>query len=787
MFIGYLKEAKYSYTIAKTKAACPPDSCEEGLFAWSWKALYCMGLDVHVDLGRECYVGAVTLPLGPKARITSLEVYSDGELVGKYYAETGKTTNGRVTAPVGVNAKNLTLRVGSTTSEVSFTEPEIAVAYEDSNPLVWPTPESVVFGEGSVMISEATSSDNADEIYAKDFLLTRLTERFGNNATCNCCGVPVKLVINNGAEYEGERFTVEVTPNGITLTAGKRISLMYAVCALLSVGCGGKFRVCKIDDKPAKEMRGFHMGLPKKANVDFAKRLFRYVLLPLGYNQLFVEFCGGMRFDSHPEISEGWLEGNKKAALGLQPKFPHDYMGAEGELIEKDDVRDLLGYARELGFEIIPEVQSLGHVQFLTYAHPEIGEKELEEKVVKDARFEDLRPNNFYTHCYCPSNEKSYEIIFDLIDEIIEVAQPQRYVHIGHDEVYHLGKCPKCKDTPHSVLFARDVNRLYNYLKEKGYGTMMWSDMIQPVTKYETPDAIDMLPKDIVMLDFIWYFHLTKDIEENLLAKDYKVVAGNLYSSHYPRYKKRMTTEGMIGGEVSTWCAVNEYRLGKKGKFWDLTYTAQMLWKPESYDENMREVYGYIINKYMQPVQRDEIRVKYNPNGYNEECFAIPDGDKTDIPEKLLSYRPSAIVANDATVTIGGKYTRLKIEHATLRSIPRHPWVELRVCGAYTVKYSDGSTESIPAQYAGNVQALNRRYGDPLREDYHRHTGYIGTWFSDPTLAAKNTDGSELLLTEYVWENPYPDKVIESISYKDAEGDLACVILSGVKGLNPNA
>ena len=785
MYIGYLKGAKYSYTIAKTNAACPPETTEDGLITWSWKTLYCMGLDVHVDLGRECYVGAVTLPLGPKSRITSLEVFADGKLVGKYYAETGKTTNGRVTAPVGVTASALTLRVGSFTSEVSFTEPEIAVAYDDGAPLVWPTPESAEFGDGAVRISEIIASDNADEIFAKEFLEVRLEERFGDSAICKKCGVPVTLKIDTGSAYDGERFTVEVNEKGVTLTAGKRISLMYAVCALLSVGTDGEFRICKIDDKPAKEMRGFHMGLPAREHIDFAKRLFRYVLLPLGYNQLFVEFCGGMRFDSHPEISECWLEGNKKAKLGLQPAFPHDYMGAEGGLLEKDEVRELLAYARELGFEIIPEVQSLGHVQYLTYAHPEIGEKEEVDKDVKDTRNEDLRPSNFYTHCYCPSNEKSYEIIFELMDEIIEVAKPQRYVHIGHDEVYHLGKCPKCKDTPHAVLFARDVNRLYDYLKAKGYGTMMWSDMIQPVTKYETPDAIDMLPKDIVMLDFIWYFHFSKDIEENLLAKDYKVVAGNLYSSHYPRYKKRMTTEGMIGGEVSTWCAVNEYRLGKKGKFWDLTYTAEMLWKPELYDTNMREVYGHIITKYIQPVQRDEIRAKYYPKGYSVENFAIVAGENSKIPDELLAYRPEACIANGKSVNIGGKYARLKIEHATLLSIPRHPWVELLVCGEYTVKYSDGTEEKIPAQYAGNVQALNRRYGDPLREEYHRHTGYIGTWFSDPTLAAKDKRGDELLLTEYVWENPNPEKIIESISYKDAEGDLACVILTGVKGLNP--
>ena len=106
-------------------------------------------------------------------------------------------------------------------------------------------------------------------------------------------------------------------------------------------------------------MRGFHIGLPKRENIDFAKKLYRYVLLPLGYNQLIVQFCGGMRYDRHPEITEAWLEGNRLAREGKQPTFPHDYMGAEGTVLEKDEVRGLLDYARSLGFEIIPDTPIL--------------------------------------------------------------------------------------------------------------------------------------------------------------------------------------------------------------------------------------------------------------------------------------------------------------------------------------------------------------------------------------------------------------------------------------------
>jgi hypothetical protein len=131
------------------------------------------------------------------------------------------------------------------------------------------------------------------------------------------------------------------------------------------------------------------------------------------------------------------------------------------------------------------------------------------------------------------------------------------------------------------VLLARHINRLYDYLKQKGLGTIMWSDMLQPCTKYQTANAANLIPKDILCLDFIWYFHFDKDLENNLLSLGFRVAVGNLYSSHYPRYRQRMMQDGMVGGQVSMWALTKEANFGRRGKIFDLTYTAQMLWNAE--------------------------------------------------------------------------------------------------------------------------------------------------------------------------------------------------------------
>jgi hypothetical protein len=223
--------------------------------------------------------------------------------------------------------------------------------------------------------------------------------------------------------------------------------------------------------------------------------------------------------------------------------------------------------------------------------------------------------------------------------------------------------------------------------------------------------------------------------------------------------------------------------MGKKGKFWDLCYTAQMLANPEKYDDDMRDIYSRIIANYLQPTQRDLIRGRYNPDGYSSKTINLPSKADKSLPVNLIERRKSATFADGTTVMIGGKFDRLAIEHATLHRGLRTPWQPLTVIGHYTIKYEDGTELCIPVEYAGNVQCLDHRYGDPFPEPAHRHTGYFGTWFSDPTLETHQGDEKRLLLTEFIFENPKPMTNIISLSYTAEKDDFTTLILTGLRGL----
>ncbi len=783
MYTGLLKNHnEITYTHMGTDVPFPPSSSDNGQNTWLWNYAYDSAIDANTDFDCECFFGAVTATVTENS-IIKAEVLVDGTVSGYYTAETGKCFGGTFTIPVGRKGARVTLRLYTTLKNVTIGDIEYLGAHDDGKPIVWPTPKSIEYLGDVVSIKEIVAvGEDEDEIFAARFLNERLTEKLGSWKSDD--GISVVFVKDETEAYNGERYTVKVKGDLLIVTAKTRLTLLYGADTVLQVAEKRGLEKFNCDDRPIKEFRGFHTGLPALSQFEFMRRFFRYVLLPLRYNIVLFEIAASMRYDSHPEITEAWLKARENYEKGLQPKLPHLDMDAEGDVLEKDDVKRFIGYARELGFEIVPEVQSLGHVQYITIAHPEIAEIDEKEVTVSDTRTEDARPASFYHHCYCPSMEESYDIIFDLIDEIIETCQPERFVHIGHDEVYQIGVCKRCRDKDPSELFANDVNKIHAHVAKHGLRIMMWSDMIQPppVTAYDTYRAIDKLPKDILMLDFIWYFNLGRDLEDNLLEAGYTVGVGNLYSSHYPRYSSRIKKPGIIGGQISTWITVSEEVYGNNGKFWDMIYLSEMLWNTENYDERNRKTYNSIIATEIQPDMRDNLRGKFAPNGYTEASVKLPSV-KVALPKELTELCPKAIFAAGKKIKIGAAYERLVFEHATLYSSPRIVWVPFEKIGDYVVTYSDGTSVNVPVKYAENIMAYNTAYGMPMPQEFYRHNGYVGTWFTDPVYVGKSITGDDLTVSGFVWENPYPKKKIASIEYRAIENDYCSLVLAGIKGL----
>lgn len=775
MKAGLIENIKnVTYTHGQTSIPFPPSEASDGKNIWKWDYIFDSVLDVNYELSEKTFIGSVSLN-AEKDSISKIEAVIKNKVVGVYSlynAARDHLSDGEILVPVTEETSHLTLRIYPLTNSNSYpgfkaitlSNVKFWGIINPDEPLVFPHPKNLCFNHGFVKINKIiTAFDDEDSLFTKNFLTEELSGRINNKT-----GVNLIIEKNTSEEYANERLIAYANDEEIRIIAKDRLTLLSGAYVIIKIlGFSNTLRKFHLDDTPSQKIRGFHMGLPSRENFTFFKNLFRYVLLPLRYNMVIIEFAGGMRFSSHPEISEAWETGCENARKGLQPPFPHAKMGADGHLLEKEEVKDLVSFIKDLGFNFVPEIQSLSHVQYITYAHPEIAEVDPTEETP------------MYPHSYCPSNEKSYEIIFDIIDEILEVTSPGEYVHIGHDEVYQMGLCEKCKGKDLSDLLALHINRVYDHIKKRNLKVMMWSDMVHPVkiAKDYANEAINKIPKDILFLDFRWYFYHTSENEDEVLEKGFNVIVGNLYSSHYRNFKGRMAKDDMVGGQLSTWVATNEDLYALHGKFYDAIFLSQMLSNTEDFYEQCRFTYNKLIATYIQKPMRDKLRGIGN---LKKEKVYFPKRSKKEVPEDLKAIS-DVTVLDDSEIKINDFAKRIVFNHATIHSRMRLAWQRGFILGEYTINYDDGTAEKIKVEYGKNILSYKTLYGAPRREHLYHHMGYMGTWTLDPFILGKNALGETISTFDFPYENPYPEKKIKSISYKRNEDEYITLMLSHIK------
>ena len=772
MFIGALNsKIEPEFYLANTSVSYPPEKDSAG-YVWRWGNLFDCAVDIKYTFPKECYIGAIELGI---SGALSVNVYVDGVRVA--VRDASKLVH------VNLLGKVVVIRARGDLVDLHFKGAQIfGFQPDDEEPFILPKPKKFDYSKERVKIG-SLSAASVDGMFALDFLTDSLKERYLTLPE----GDGVNLAFELDKNYEDERYTVVVNESGAVVTAASRLALLWGACRVIDLWDEGTLPKVEIDDKPDVPMRGFHMGLPTVENIDFVKKLVRYVLLPYCYNHVILEFNGDMRYDRHPEITEKWLESEKLYREGKGPRVMHADIGAEGTSLEKDQVREIVDSIDMFGIEVIPEIQTLAHIEYITNAYPEFAELGTFMKTATPEQLKWIRHPHIPEHCYCPHNEKCMQIVYDIIDEVIEVVRPKRYAHIGHDEAYHLGLCPECSKKGAPRVYVEHVTALHDYLAKKGLKTMLWSDMLH-TNMYYTGEHFDSvkreLPKDLMLLDFTWYFHLDTDIEDFLLPEGYQIMMGNLYSSHYPRYAKRIAKAGMVGGQISTWTAVNEKKFGEHGKFLDLPYLSEMLWNAYTYDERNRASLTALIGQCIIPEMRDLMHSRYDlflkDTEDNREIIGTFPGTDERVPEELLYL---GLREPTGEMKVGAKYDRLVFEHATLNPSPRICWQNLTAVGDYTVTYEDGESVKIPVLSSGGILYVNSNFGMPIPHNYYRHQGYVGTWFADPTYEYRTPEGEPILLLGQIWDNPHPDKKIATLSYQPVKGDYAVLVSAGVLGV----
>ena len=153
----------------------------------------------------------------------------------------------------------------------------------------------------------------------------------------------------------------------------------------------------------------------------------------------------------------------------------------------------LVEAATAAGIRVVPIVNLLGHTQYLIKTP---GLRDLNE--LRDAEGGPLARGQI-----CPLHPRTLEIADKLLCDMTPFCTAGK-VHVGLDESFHLGKCPRCRaDIERRGLaahFAGHVNQLERLTTGRGLRLGLWADMLALL-----PAAIPLLPRGVIAYD--WYYY----------------------------------------------------------------------------------------------------------------------------------------------------------------------------------------------------------------------------------------------------------------------------------------
>ena len=240
-------------------------------------------------------------------------------------------------------------------------------------------------------------------------------------------------------------------------------------------------------------VRGLCIAAPDAGNVDEFVKFTDNELAQAGLNLLILRVDYGYKYQSHPEL-------------------------VDENPLTKEDVKKLVAVCKKHNIRLIPQINLLGHQSWATKATKllEVYPKFDETPGVKfPEKYEWPNPDGLYCKSYCPLHPEVHKVVFELVDEICEVFETDAF-HAGLDEVFYIAHedCPRCQGHDPAVLFAGEVTKINNHLKEKNRELWMWGDRLidgktTGIGLWEgsynnTHRAIDMIPKDVVICD--WHY-----------------------------------------------------------------------------------------------------------------------------------------------------------------------------------------------------------------------------------------------------------------------------------------
>ena len=407
------------------------------------------------------------------------------------------------------------------------------------------------------------------------------------------------------------------------------------------------------------------------------------------------------------------------------------------------------------------------------------------------------------TNLYDPFVESSYNYIFSLYEELLQVYRPSTLL-ISHDEIQGLSVYAAKSGKGAAEILATDVSKIHDWLLKRNVKTAMWGDMLLDFNVWDkavgaanslnpffnsgaTHLALKQLPSDVLILD--WHYADKKDFGsmDYFRQNGFSVIGSSWHNPLAARTlaqsAKKYGVQGVITTDWGLWATLSPAATTLYAPLcaWSTTCSVDQ----DNADvvalaETMRDRDGeYGADKYKPyTISLEAVGNVSTPGlfgiGPVLDLRALSSGKQIfggitfDVSsDKGSTVNNCVVVANDDD--------KLPMERAVYqgsmksRSVAflhtgfvEEPQYRPRKLGRYVVEYENGSLEVVDLLENWNVTDIRSSEG-------LRHNDWTFTRSPDVLIGARtgwrgfSAVGVPLNLQVFVWRNPHPEQKIRSI------------------------
>ncbi len=243
--------------------------------------------------------------------------------------------------------------------------------------------------------------------------------------------------INNEIDIPAEGYYLNISKNGIDITAKDEAGLFYSFNSLRQLIADSKDQninlpVVKIKDYPSLKYRSIHIDV--KHHTEKKEYYFKLIdeLASIKINGIIIEFEDKLGYERRPIVAA-----------------PDSYSISWWKSLSE--------YANERNIKISPLIQGLGHASF----------------ILKHDKYKKLRDVYDDDWAFNPLDPETYEVQFDLYKDAIDATPYGQYLHVGGDEVKVIDRNGK-KGFELNLIW---LNKVSEFAKQNNRIPIFWDDM----------------------------------------------------------------------------------------------------------------------------------------------------------------------------------------------------------------------------------------------------------------------------------------------------------------------